>query len=89
MRNRVLVVPADFAPDNSKGQRRKASFYNIGTFQNHLCNQGIVNPPSNCVHSLFLKIELRTTRGLLPACNVLASPINKKEFIVRLSPKSF
>jgi hypothetical protein len=31
----------------------------------------------------------RATIGLLPACIVLASPINKNEFVVGLSRKSF
>jgi hypothetical protein len=35
-------------------------------------------------------IKQRTANiGLLPACNVLASPINKKEFVVGLGRKSF
>ena len=33
--------------------------------------------------------RLRTTVGLLPAYNVLASPINKNEFVVGLGRKSF
>jgi hypothetical protein len=35
------------------------------------------------------KNKNRLTLGLLPACNMLASPINKKEFVVGLSRKSF
>jgi len=36
-----------------------------------------------------MKNKLKPTFGLLPVCDVLASPINKNEFVMALSRKIF